>query len=70
MRKIEREPLDDNGLWPSWPHPESPDDAWEDASNGDAVCAHCGGRGAGSPDVQVAPLSTIVHEAGCPKEIK
>lgn len=63
--KIEREPLDEDGLWPSWPHPEDPDNAWEDASNGDAVCCHCGGRGKGSPTVQVAPLASIVHEAGC-----
>lgn len=65
MRMIEREPLDENGLWPSWPHPEAPDDAWEDASNGDAVCAHCSGRGPGRPARQVAPLSSIVHGKGC-----
>jgi hypothetical protein len=65
VAKIEREPLDENGLWPSWPHPEAPDYAWEDASNGDAVCAICGGRGPGSPHLQVAPLTSIVHMKGC-----
>lgn len=63
---IQREPLDADGNWPSWPHPESPDNAWEDASNGDAACAHCGGRGhVTSPSEQVAPLSAIKHEEGC-----
>jgi hypothetical protein len=53
---------DDDGdgnpvTWSGGPHPDRPDDAWEDDVTGEAVCAHCGQRG--------PTLGTIPHAADC-----
>ena len=43
--------------WSGTPHPDAPDNYWQDDETGEAVCAYCAHR--------AATITEVVHLRGC-----